>query len=279
MKRGAFGLLLALLALVACGGRDSAPVGLVPAAAPARSGVVFRPTGSTGFPEPPVVSAVNGVAKVDLEAAENTTDGMPTFDYKGANDVAPTIEVKPGDTIVLNLANDLPSEPPPAMQGGMQMHGIAQPDTGMQEDMNLHFHGLGTSPNRPADDVLTMLAKPGQKLHYVVHIPANQEPGLYWYHPHVHAETNFQVGESGMSGAIVVDGIERHLPGLRKMKQRLIIVRATGLGGDVRPNHTNTAPCVTKDGLTTSLNNIVTPVITIAPGERQFFRLVNATGH
>lgn len=280
MKRGATGLLAALFALAACGGHDSGPVMPVPGAPAAAPGAVGGPTSVTELPEPPLVRSVNGVAKVDLKAAQNFTNGMPTFDYKGANDIAPTIEVKPGDTIVINLQNDLPNVPPPAaMQGGMQMDGM-KADTGARENMNLHFHGLGTSPKRPADDVLTMLAKPGQSLHYIVHVPANQEPGLYWYHPHVHGVTSFQVGESGMSGAIVVDGLERHLPGLRKMKQRLIMVRATGLGGDdAQPDGSNSAPCVTKDGLTTSLNNVVTPTITISPGEKQFFRLVNATGH
>ncbi|HEX4014367.1 MAG TPA: multicopper oxidase domain-containing protein [Candidatus Cybelea sp.] len=279
MKRGAVGLLVALFSLVACGGHDGAPVTPVAGTAAAAPSAP-RPMSGSELPEPPVIKSVNGVAKVELEAAQNYTNGLPTFDYQSANDVAPTIEVKPGDTIVVNLQNDLPDVPPPAtVQHTMQMDGM-RPDTGAQEEMNLHFHGLGSSPKRPADDVLTMLAKPGESLHYVVHVPANQEPGLYWYHPHVHGETNFQVGESGMSGAIVVDGLERHLPGLKKMTQRLIVVRAVGLGGDdVRPAGSNTAPCVTKDGLTTTLNNVVTPVITIAPGEKQFFRLVNATGH
>ena len=114
--------------------------------------------------------------------------------------------------------------------------------------MNLHFHGLGGSPKKPGDDVLTMIAKPGQSLHYVVYVPENQEPGLYWYHPHVHGETSYQVGENGMSGAIVVDGIERHLPGLAKMKERLIVVRATGSAASTRePDNSNSGPCTTKD--------------------------------
>ena len=37
-----------------------------------------------------------------------------------------------------------------------------------------------------------------------------------------------------MSGAIVVEGIEKHLPALGKMRQRLIIVRATGNGSELR---------------------------------------------
>jgi FtsP/CotA-like multicopper oxidase with cupredoxin domain len=86
------------------------------------------------------------------------------------------------------------------------------------------------------------------------------------------------------------------------MKQRLIIVRATGVGinaqpqvddatGDSdddmgampmatpRPLNSNKQPCVFKDGLNVALNGAYEPVITIAPGEKQFFRVVNATGH
>jgi FtsP/CotA-like multicopper oxidase with cupredoxin domain len=47
---------------------------------------------------------------------------------------------------------------------------------------NLHFHGLHVSPNAPQDDVLTMLAMPGQSLDYRVAIPKTMPPGLYWYH-------------------------------------------------------------------------------------------------
>jgi suppressor of ftsI len=48
---------------------------------------------------------------------------------------------------------------------------------------------------------------------------------------------------------------------------------------EVRPQFSNTQPCTFKDGLKVSLNGASHPVITIAPGEKQFFRVVNATGH
>ena len=127
-----------------------------------------------------------------------------------------------------------------------------------------------------------------------MHVAKNQEPGLYWYHPHVHGETNYQVGEGGMSGAIIVNGLERHLPRLAKMTQHVIIVRDTGNGeaaqkvdgnggmagmATVSPQTINNEPCGPETGLTTSLNYIVQPDITIAPGEKQFFRVINATGH
>ena len=154
------------------------------------------------LPEPPVVKAVNGVAKVDLIANINPATGLPSFQYQGQHGVTPTIELKPGQTFKIDLTDDLPGSV-----------------GGLASDINLHFHGMGSSPKAPGDDVLTTFAKPGEQLHYVVHVPLNQEPGLYWYHPHIHKETSFQVGEGGMSGAIVVDGIEKHLPALGKMKQ------------------------------------------------------------
>jgi FtsP/CotA-like multicopper oxidase with cupredoxin domain len=272
------GLALALAWLVACAGRGSGPLDSVPPL----SDTAARAAHSDQLPEPPVVRAVNSVVRLTLTAVENPIDGQPTFSYQGSTDVIPNIDVKPGQTIDVKVVNDLPVVPPPgadvsgamAMPDGMAVHG-----TGRKDDMNLHFHGLGSSPKRPGDDVLTMLALPGQTLHYVVHVPANQEPGLYWYHPHVHGQTSFQVGDSGMSGAIVVEGLERHLPGLAGMKQRVIIVRSTGIGADALPAHSNVAPCATKDHLTTTLNGAYRPTIEISPGEKQFWRVVNATGH
>ncbi|MGA8534803.1 MAG: multicopper oxidase family protein [Candidatus Tumulicola sp.] len=221
--------------------------------------------GSTELTEPPEVRAVHGVATVSLVAQINVATELPAFDFKGQISTAPTIRVRPGDTIVLDVTNELPA------------------GHGMQGDLNLHFHGLGVSPEPPADDVLTMLAMPGGSLHYVVPIPKVQEPGLYWYHPHVHGQVNFQVGEAGMSGAIVITGLEHHLPGLAKLKERLLVVRDRGLGdtdmAQVRPRDINPNPCGPDPGLTLTVNDAVHPFIPIAPGESQFFRLVNATGH
>ena len=277
MKRGLIALVVAFAWLAGCGGRASSPVNPIPQGAPARFS--SPDTSVNELPEPPVVHAVNGVAKFSLIANVNPATGLPSFQYKYMHGVAPTIDINPGDTFEIALTDELPAS------------------TGMASYANLHFHGLTVSPEGHSDNVLGLLAKPGQTLHYVVHVPQNQEPGLYWYHMHVHGETSYQVGEGGMSGAIVIEGITKHVPELAKMKQRLIVVRATGIGVNVRrrddmdddegsmgsgqdqPQFTNTQPCTFKDGLTVSLNGAVHPVITISPGERQFFRVVNATGH
>jgi suppressor of ftsI len=282
MSRRLLALAVAFAWLAGCGGQSSTPTSLIPQNAWLAFGTRAMPNQNANeLPEPPVVKSINGVAKVSLVVNYSSATGFPEFVYENINGVAPTIRVNPGDTIVLDVTDELPST-----------HGD-------KYDTNIHFHGIGSTPRAPGDDVLGTLARPGQKLHYVVHIPKNQEPGLYWYHPHVHGQTAPQVGSGGMSGAIVVNGLERHLPGLAKMKERIIIVRATGTGEKVgppgddgtpsrasdmssmraNPQAINSEPCGSDFGLTTTLNDAVAPVITIAPGEKQFFRVVNATSH
>jgi suppressor of ftsI len=280
MKRfAAFAIVVAWLA--GCGGHSSGPANPMPPNAaqtqsPARAG------GINELPEPPVVRSMNGVARVALAVTLDGATGFPEFDFNGANGVAPTIRVNPGDTIDMKVSNGL-----------LTRHGG-------KNDINIHFHGLGSSPKAPGDDVLGMIASPGEALYYRVHVPKNQEPGLYWYHPHVHGQTAYQVGSGGMSGAIVVNGLERHIPALRRMKERIIIVRSTGAGHSarrrddidddmsgmsampmdrVKPQVINSEPCGPDIGFLTTLNGVFEPIITIAPGEKQFFRVINATGH
>ena len=96
---------------------------------------------------------------------------------------------------------------------------------------NLHFHGLTVSPDAPQDDVLTMLATPGQVLHYRVQIPRDHPPGLFWYHTHPHGESHRQVLD-GMSGAIVIEGMERYVPQVRQLRERVIVVRGRSIEHD-----------------------------------------------
>jgi suppressor of ftsI len=96
---------------------------------------------------------------------------------------------------------------------------------------NLHFHGLSVSPDAPQDDVLTMLAKPGQVLHYSVRIPRDHPPSLFWYHTHSHGESHRQVLD-GMSGAIVVEGMERYVPEVERLRERVIVVPGRSIEHD-----------------------------------------------
>jgi suppressor of ftsI len=75
---------------------------------------------------------------------------------------------------------------------------------------NLHFHGLHVSPESPQDDTISMMTMPGESIQYRVDIPLDQPPGLYWYHTHPHGES-YRQALDGMSGAVVIDGIERYV--------------------------------------------------------------------
>ncbi len=88
---------------------------------------------------------------------------------------------------------------------------------------NVHTHGLHGAPTAgntqtvAGDEVLATFLSPfatpssdpliGSQQEYRIAIPANQDPGLYWYHPHLHGEAQPQVF-LGLTGAIVV--VPRH---------------------------------------------------------------------
>jgi suppressor of ftsI len=151
---------------------------------------------------------------------------------------------------------------------------------------NLHFHGLHVSPNAPQDDVLSMMAMPGATLKYRVELPRNQPPGLYWYHPHPHGESNKQVLD-GMSGAIVIEGIERYVPEVMKMRERILMLRDTAFDrnspagthlkevAEVPPGQCGSSTEQLERAFT--VNGAARPQIHIAAGERQFWRIVNAS--
>jgi FtsP/CotA-like multicopper oxidase with cupredoxin domain len=172
---------------------------------------------NVALPEPPQVQANDHVVSLTLHAVnENGKDG---FAFDGAS-VAPVIRASPGDVIRITYVNDLPrkSSETCAISPCMDM-------------TNLHFHGLAVSPNSPQDDVLGMVAMPGQVLQYSVEIPRNHPPGLFWYHTHPHGESHRQVLD-GMSGAIVIEGMERYAPQVKRLRERVIVVRGRSIEND-----------------------------------------------
>src|SRR5665213_2769400 len=163
------------------------------------------------FPAIPEVRASGGVARVVLHVVLDPVTGYPAFSWNAQLGVAPTIRVRPGETIDMTVYDDM------------------RPFQGRPNNVNVHFHGLMVSPRAPGDDSLTTLARPGEVLHYRVAIPRDHEPGLYWYHPHAHGETYYDV-TNGMAGAIVVEGLQQHLPALASMRERIIMLRDVPTG-------------------------------------------------
>ena len=223
------------------------------------------------LPEPPQVRAKNHVVSLTLHAVNE--NGRDAFAFNGAS-VAPVIRASPGDVLKITYINDLPAKSTEicAVNPCMDM-------------TNLHFHGLTVSPNAPQDDVLGMLAKPGQVLHYSVEIPRDHPPGLFWYHTHPHGESHRQVLD-GMSGAIVIEGMERYVPEVRRLRERVLVVRGRSIEHDpnaaelIRRVKIPSKGCggeAEKVEEIFTVNGAVRPRIEIAPNERQFWRIVNAS--
>ncbi len=223
------------------------------------------------LPQPPRVQAKNHVLSLTLHAVNE--NGRDAFAFDGET-VAPTIRASPGDVLKITYINDLPSKSPEtcAVNPCMDM-------------TNLHFHGLSVSPDAPQDDVLTMLAKPGQVLHYSVEIPRDHPPGLFWYHTHPHGESHRQVLD-GMSGAIVVEGMGRYVPEVERLRERVIVVRGRSIEQDpnaaalMRDVEIPAKGCGREAEAVEEIftvNGVLRPRIEIAPKERQFWRIVNAS--
>jgi len=201
------------------------------------------------------------------------SDGRNSFYFDGRAN-APTLRLSPGDRLKIDYINDLPVKP--------QESCAITPCTDMT---NLHFHGLSVSPDAPQDDVLGMMAMPGQSLHYDVQIPKDHPPGLYWYHTHPHGESHRQALD-GMSGALVIEGMASYFPPLIGLPERVLVVRGRSIANDPQSADLKHRVELSSDRCGAeseapeevfTVNGAVRPQIEIAPGERQFWRLVNAS--
>ena len=229
----------------------------------------IHPPIGTPLPDPPQV-----VTSFELQAINDPGTGKGAFVFEG-HEVAPVIRVARGGAIHVTYVNRMSKSSSEVCVDGPCMNMT-----------NLHFHGLHVSPSAPADDVLTMIAMPGESLHYTVDIPANHPPGLYWYHTHPHGES-YQQDLDGMSGAIVVDGIDRYFPEVRNMKERILVLRDAELErGDPSSALLKSAVQLARYGCGAAtgeptrvftVNGVVRPKIAITPGENQFWRIVNAS--
>jgi suppressor of ftsI len=221
------------------------------------------------LPRPPEVRS-----PLKLAAINDPQTGKAAFLFEGRED-PPVIRASPGEDIRVTYKNEMSTH--------SQERCVDGPCMNMT---NLHFHGLHVSPNAPQDDVITMMAMPGQSLRYVVNIPLDQPPGLYWYHTHPHGES-YRQDLDGMSGAIVIDGMERYIPGIQNMTEQILVLRdhvieendpaAPDLRRRVQMPATRCGQSTEMPERIFTVNGALRPQIAIARGERQFWRIVNAS--
>jgi FtsP/CotA-like multicopper oxidase with cupredoxin domain len=271
----------------------------------------MRPAIGSVVPEPADLRSRNGVLAVDLTLRNHREDdGSIRYCYVvGDGSVSPTLRLAPGDLLVLRLKNALTVvEPPGAGQAHEHLHGESvepsDPCNGAamsSTSTNLHFHGLTVPPICHEDDVLkTSIPSGAPPFEYRFRIPANEPPGLYWYHPHIHGFTAPQV-IGGASGALIIEGIERAEPQLAGLPERVFLIRDQNLvNPDALParsepvvpkmlidrdgDSANNGTGFGKPAKDLSVNYVLVPypnyppaAIQMRPNERQLWRVVNAS--
>lgn len=235
-----------------------------PVAAPAGHGSSGLRVGVAVDPltPPPVLrneSRLPNTVEVTLTAAPARLSLVPesasdAYAYNGRVP-GPTLEVREGDRVIIHFRNELPV-----------------PTT-------VHWHGLhipATADGSPFHPVA-----PGATHDYVFTIKRGAA-GTYWYHPHPHHQTAYQVSK-GLYGAIIVRAADDPLPA--SLPEKLIILSDNRLLPDGTidiPDPETPAGRLDfengREGPVIFVNGQVMPEIAIRSGEVQRWRVINASG-
>ncbi len=238
-----------------------------------------RPANGGVIADPYSISSQNSVLKAQFILAHSVDQaGYAHYCYKynasGQIEEAPTLRLNPGDQLELDILNRIQNNDAMKMKMSMpKAQGQTCGDGGEAtlDSTNVHFHGLNVPPVCHQDDVIDTLIQPGSPgFHFSIQIPTTEPPGLYWYHPHVHGFTEFQVN-GGAAGAIVVEGMEKYRPEVQGLTERVFVIRQQYLvpwvpGPYELSVNYNIAPFIGTP-----------PTIQMQAGEQQFWRVANAS--
>jgi len=242
---------------------------------------------------PPELKSANGLLELTLRFLTVVDSrGLRRYCYVTETGLeSPTLRVNPGDKLIIHFKNELP----PATDADESMTGTKMtmgPDAGADAEKgtgtnvchgtmsaaatNLHFHGTNVAPVCGQDEVLHTLLEPGQSFDYKVQIPANEPPGLYWYHPHPHGYSEAQV-QGGASGALIVEGLEEVDPWLAGLPERTLLIR-----DQLLPNSESNDPNIPAWDLSINFVPVTYPsyapaVMQTVPQRRELWRVANIT--
>jgi FtsP/CotA-like multicopper oxidase with cupredoxin domain len=140
-----------------------------------------------------------------------------------------------------------------------------------QSSTNMHFHGLNIAPTCHQDDVINTIIQSGDPaFQYNIQVPANDAPGMYWYHPHPHGYSTTQVN-GGASGAIILEG---NLQGTEGLPERVLVLRQMFQNPDSwlpGPNE------LTVNFQPATYPLAPSPIINVQNRQPEFWRVVNAS--
>jgi len=228
-----------------------------------------NPPVSAEFREPVTLASKDGVLEVRLTARQGSArlDTVATpvknfllFDYQvirgtasdgqmsgGSLYPAPTLQVFPGETLIVHLENGLSDLAirdyftPQYTRKGETVP--TYPEQMTSSPLNLHVHGVHVSPKGNADNVLLHIPT-GMSNTYTYHIPMNMPQGAYWYHSHLHGLTAAQT-YMGLVGLLSIGRTDGNLPLVTEnsipvrnmlLQYNFVFDRANGLAQLNNPN-------------------------------------------
>jgi FtsP/CotA-like multicopper oxidase with cupredoxin domain len=195
------------------------------------------------------VSLTAAQANISLQPGATTS----VFAYNGMVP-GPTLEAHEGDHVVIHFHNELP------------------------EPTTIHWHGLHIPANQDGSPLYPV--EPGKSHDYVFTIPFGTA-GTYWYHPHPHYHTGYQVAE-GLYGAIVIRSAADPLP--PSLPEKVLILSdnrfRTDGSVDIAEDSSERGQLDLvngREGNTFFISGRIMPSIMIRSGEVQRWRIINAS--
>jgi FtsP/CotA-like multicopper oxidase with cupredoxin domain len=212
-------------------------------------------------PGPPVLenlSSEPGVVEVRLVAAPARLELLPGTEtsvlaYNGRSP-GPLLEVREGDRVIVRFRNDLP------------------------EPTTVHWHGLHVPFTQDGSPIHPVEPGAEHVYEFTIH---HGTAGTYWYHPHPHHRTAYQVSK-GLYGAIIVRAADdplAHLP------ERLITLSDNRFRDDGSLDFAEPGSIQDRidfengrEGDVVFVNGEILPTLSIRAGEVQRWRVINASG-
>jgi FtsP/CotA-like multicopper oxidase with cupredoxin domain len=189
------------------------------------------------------------VVTVDLEAREadwQFTPGRTTRVWAFNGQVpGPTIEARVGDVLEVRLTNRLP------------------------EPTTIHWHGLRVPAPMDGTDMVQHPIAPGESFTYRFRLP---DAGTFWYHPHSNETVQL---ERGLYGALVVRG--ENEPELDAERVLVLDDVALDRKGQIKPPGWWIEQHNGREGSTRLVNGKKEPELTMAAGQVERWRVVNAS--
>ena len=188
------------------------------------------------------------VVEIELEAGEIDWEFTPgritrAWGFNGRIP-GPTLEARVGDVLEVRFLNRLP------------------------EPTTIHWHGLQIPPAMDGTDMVQRPIAPGSTFTYRFRLP---DAGTFWYHPHSNEVVQL---ERGLYGAIVVRGPNE--PQLDAERVLVLDDVALDRKGQIKPPGWVIEQHDGRQGNTRLVNGRKEPELTIAAGQVERWRIVNA---